>query len=370
VALVVAAGTRRRSRTPTALLAGVALGGALACSPFLGGSFSVIYAASILFTRRGGWRETARAVAVHAAAAVPVLLALAWCSWNQMFEGADQAVAIGYQGPITRAPFLMPALTLGPILLAAGVGAWRGRSKSAGTLAPALSGVAVGFILLYFVSMPGGDLVWIGWRAGQILLLTLTPLAALGFAWAAGTTRFRAMALASAALLFAVGLPTTVIDTYNAQDVWNRRMGPGFRWTVVVTPDQRCAFDWIQRETPADALVQMEPTVRGRETWTLIPTFAERRMAGGLPISLLPKAVYTERSNRIRALYGTKDPREANRLALAAGIDYIYVDSTERRAFGISLQKFDGNPEYFERVYRGGEVSIYRVVPAGGYDGV
>jgi protoporphyrinogen oxidase len=363
VALTVAGGTRKGGRVTAALLAGMALGGAVGCSPFLGGAFALIYGASVLFVKRGGWRETARAVAVHAAAAGPVLMAVGWCKWNEMFEGADAAIALGYSGPITRAPLLMPLLTLGPIMLAAVVGVWRGRSRAAASLAPSLAGVGIGFTLLYFVSMPGGDLVWVGWRAGQILLLTMTPLAALGFAWVADTKHFSWTAWAAAGALFVIGLPTTVIDTYNAQDIWNRRMGPGFRWTFVVTPDERLAFDWIRKETPVDALVQMEPIVRGRETWTQIPTFAHRRMAAGLPISLLRKSVYTDRSGQMRTLYATDDVPLAIRLAWAYGVDYIYMDSTDRRAYGIHLDKFDNNPQYFERVFKAGDVSVYRVVP-------
>ena len=267
-----------------------------AISPFLGGAFSLIYGGTVLLRRHGDWRATVRAVVVNAAAAVPVLAALAWCTWNLTFEGAGSAVAIGYSGPIAKAPFVMPALALGPLLCAAAAGLAFGRSRAASTLAPALAGSGIGFILLYFVTMPGGDIVWIGWRAGQILLLTLTPLAALGFARAADA-RYRTLAWAAAVLLFVVGLPTTVIDAYNTQDIWNRRMGAGFRWTVIVTPDQRRAFDWIRQSTPPAAIVQMEPNVRGRETWTNIPTFAARRMAAGLPISLLRKPLYAERSD-------------------------------------------------------------------------
>jgi hypothetical protein len=366
VALTVASAQRRDGPPGAAVLAGMALAGSVICSPFLGGTFSLVYGAGIVFAARGGWRATARAVCVNAIAAGPVLLALGWCKWNEMFEGAGAAIAFGYTGPITRAPFLMPALTLGPIIVAAAVGAWRGWSRAAASLAPAFAGVTIGFVLLYFVSMPGGDLVWVGWRAGQILLLTMTPLAALGFARVADTKKLRPVAWAAAVALFVIGLPTTLIDTYNAQDIWNREMGPGFKWTVIVTPDQRRAFDWIQAETPQDAIVQMEPTVRGRETWTNIPTFAERRMAAGLPISLLRKALYRDRSARMRTMYGTLDPAEASRLAVAIGIDYIYVDSAERHAFGTSLKKFDDHPKYFARVYQGGEVSIYRVVSDGG----
>jgi hypothetical protein len=365
VALLVPGGTTRRGALGAALLAGVALGGALAFSPFLGGAFALVYGVTSVFARRGTCREVVRAVCVDAAAAVPVLMALAWCKWNLTFEGAGSAVAFGYSGPITRAPLIMPALALGPLLCAAAVGLLFGRSRADSTLAPALAGTTIGFVLLYFVTMPGADIVWIGWRAGQILLLALTPLAALGIAWIGTTARPKLVALVAASALFVIGLPTTVIDAYNAQDIWNTRMGAGFRWTVVVTPEQRRAFDWIRRSTPPDAIVQMEPIVRGRETWTNIPTFAARRMAAGLPISLLRKPIYTERSDRVRQMYATNDATEASRLAMALGIDFIYVDSTERREFGVSLQKFDGHPELFGRVYRDGEVSIYSVIRDG-----
>jgi hypothetical protein len=365
LALMVAAGARRERAVRAALLAGVALGGALAVSPFLGGAFSLIYGATVLFRRYGAWRATVRALVMHAAAAVPVLAALAWCKWNLTFEGAGSAVAVGYSGPIAKAPFVMPALALGPLLCAASAGLAFGRARAASTLAPALAGSGIGFILLYLVTMPGGDIVWIGWRAGQILLLTLTPLAALAFARAADS-RYKTLVWAAAVALFVVGLPTTAIDAYNAQDIWNRRMGAGFRWTVLVTPDQRRAFEWIRQSTPRDAIVQMEPNVRGRETWTNIPTFAARRMAAGLPISLLRKPLYMERSDRVRQLYATGDAGEASRLATSLGIDFIYLDSVERREFGASLQKFDEHPEYFARVYKGGEVSIYRVMPGSG----
>ncbi|MCX6552546.1 MAG: hypothetical protein NTY02_16340 [Acidobacteria bacterium] len=280
-----------------------------------------------------------------------------------MFDGAGAALDFGYDGPITTAPLLMPLLTLGPILLAAVVGLICGRARAIGGLAPALAGVAAGFGLLYFVRLPGGDMVWVGWRAGQILLLTMTPLAAMALARIFDLRRFRWLALSAVLLLFAVGLPTTLIDTFNAQDIGNRLMGPGFHWTVTVTADERKALDWIRRETPSDALVQMEPTVRGRETWTLIPSFAHRRMAAGLPISLLNKPIYDVRSQRVRTLYSTHDPQHAWKLAVLDGVDYLYVDATERRAFGRGVEKFDEHPKYFERVYRGGDVSVYRIVP-------
>jgi hypothetical protein len=364
LAIMAAAGTRPEGAWRAALLAGVSLGCALATSPFLGGAFSLIYGATVLLRPHGGWRHTLRALVAHASAAIPVIMALGWCVWNLTFEGAGSAVAVGYAGPITKAPFVMPALALGPLLVAAAAGVLLGRARAASTLAPALAGAGIGLVLLYFVTMPGADIVWIGWRAGQILLLTLTPLAALGFA-AAAEVPFKAAGRVAAAALFAVGLPTTIIDTYNAQDIWNRRMGAGFRWTVVVSPDQRRAFDWIRHETPARAIVQMDPNARGRETWTNIPTFAARRMAAGLPISLLRKPLYVERAERVRQMYATGDAAEASRIATSLGIDFLYADSIERREYGAGLAKFDEHPELFEPVFRGGEASVYKVVRSG-----
>ena len=56
--------------------------------------------------------------------------------------------------------------------------------------------------------------------------------------------------------------------------------------------------------TPPAAIVQMDPTARGRTTWSLIPSFAQRRMAAGLPISLLggtaPDTEYADRSIRVQ----------------------------------------------------------------------
>ena len=135
-------------------------------------------------------------------------------------------------------------------------------------------------------------------------------------------------------------------------------MGPGFRWTVRITPDEQQALEWIRTHTPIDAVVQAEPTVRGRETWTLIPTFAERRMAAGLPISLMNVPEYDRASADVRRIYEMPDPNEARRLALAWQIDYLYVDRTERAAHP-QVVKFDAHPELFVPVFHNAEVTVY-----------
>ena len=141
----------------------------------------------------------------------------------------------------------------------------------------------------------------------------------------------RAAAVALCALLVAVGLPTTLIDSYNAQDVTNRRMGPGFHWTIALTPDEQEAHAWIRRETPRDAIVQMDPIAHGRETWSQLPTFAWRRMAAARPISLMNIPVYAERSRRAHRIYADRNPAAAAKLAAELGIDYIFIGPAERK---------------------------------------
>ncbi len=137
--------------------------------------------------------------------------------------------------------------------------------------------------------------------------------------------------VALCALLVAIGLPTTLIDSYNAQDMTNRRMGPGFHWTIALTPDEQEAHAWIRRETPRDAIVQMDPIAHGRETWSQLPTFAWRRMAAARPISLMNIPEYAERSRRAHRIYADRNPAAAAKLAGELGIDYIFVGPAEQK---------------------------------------
>jgi uncharacterized membrane protein len=138
-------------------------------------------------------------------------------------------------------------------------------------------------------------------------------------------------------------------------------MGPGFRWTVVVPPATQAAMKWIRERTPDEAVVQMSIGPRGRETWTLIPTFAARRMAAGEPISLLHVTEYDQRSGAVDAMFKTTNAAEASRLAHAQRIDYVYVDGVERKAFGAdAIVKFS-DTQYFEQVFEEGDAAVFQV---------
>jgi hypothetical protein len=166
--------------------------------------------------------------------------------------------------------------------------------------------------------------------------------------------------VATAVVVLLVGFPTTAIDTYNAQDISNRKLGPGgFRWTIPVTAAQQAAFNWVRAHVPETAIVQMEPMLRGRDHWSLIPSFAQRRMSAGLPISLLPTPEYPAGSAQVQRIYRTSDPLEARDLAKARGIEYLYMDDDDRAAYPEGIAKFI--PPYFERVYERRGVAIVRV---------
>jgi hypothetical protein len=270
-------------------------------------------------------------------------------------EGAGSALQFGFAGFSRNHPILTLLLSIGPLLIPALAGIWPLRSPNARAWTIATCGLIVGLLMLYLVRI--SEASWVGFRAGQIILVSLPML--LAPVLARLRPRWRIVVVA---LVLGAGLPTTAIDAWNAEDIGNRRPGPGFRWTLWTTPDQQQAFAWIQANTPRTAIVQMEPIVRGREHWTLVPSFAGRRMAAGLPISLLPLPEYQERSDRVKTIFATSAAAEASEAARRLHIDYLYVDDTDTAAYPDGTRKFDEHPELFERVYANASVRVYRVL--------
>jgi hypothetical protein len=332
--------------------AGLALGLSTTMNPLLGGICSILYGICILYD--GIVQRAWRRIPLHALAAIPVALAVGWGALSRVMEGAGGALDVGFHGFSRFSPGLTLLLALGPILIPAVPGVLGARGETRRPVVLAASGIAVGLFLLYFVRI--SEASWVGFRAGQLLVVSIPILLARTLE-RIGTRR----AIALAIVIMLAGFPTTAIDAWNAQDIWNRRPGPGFRWTLWVTPAQQEAFRWLRTNTPEDAVVQMEPTLRGREHWSLIPSFAGRRMAAGLPISLLPLPEYDERSSLVRTMFATANPAEASAIAHRLRIDYLYVDLDDIAAYGERAGKFAQNPDRFERVFANNDVTIYRV---------
>ena len=356
VALAVVTASGSSGTVASVVLAGVALGGSTLMNPFVGGVFCLVWGLAVVIdaVRCGRW---ASRVGRHLLAAIPVGIAIVWSVSNRMIEGAGAALEFGLKDASLHAPFRTLFLSLGPLLVAGGAGiVWaRGRVQR---LVPALVLAGGSLVLLYFVRLEV-DHEWVPFRAGHLLLAALTVLSASWFA-AAQAPRRRRATIAAAVVILLVGAPTTIIDAYNACDIWNTHDGPGFKWTLVLSPDQQAAFRWIRRETGRGAIVQMEPVSRERDSWSLIPSFAQRRMAAGLPISLLRTPEYRARSEVVKTIYATPDPREAARLARALHIRYLYVDERDRLSYK-ETAKFDRSPDSFATVFRSGMVAVYEV---------
>ena len=338
-------------------LAGLALALSTAFNPLIGGLFSLIYGSVVLADALRS--RQLLAPFRHVVAAVLVGAAVLWCIANDMVEGAAGVVLFGVGGYAKNSPLATILVSLGPLLLPAAVGLWPAAPIER-RLWPCLAGATLGLLVFYLVrlSVEGS---YIGFRAGQILQLTLPGLAGQGFAhcW-----KWRPrIAVSLAILVMAIGLPTTLIDIYNAQDIGNREMGPGFRWTVSLTPEEQEAFSWIRTQTPAHAIVQMDPNAHGRETWSLIPTFAWRRMAAARPISLMNIPDYEARSREAHAIYAGNSAADAARTARELGIDYLYVGPAESRLNSVkALGKFDQRPDLFRPVFANARTRIYEVL--------
>jgi hypothetical protein len=358
VALATAAAAGAEASFPAVMIAGVALGGATLINPFVGGIFAIAWGLAISIDVLRRRRHVLSRLATQAVAAVPVVLAVAWCVANRMVEGAGGALEFGRRDASLNSPFVTLLLSFGPVLIAAAAGAvWALRARL-WSIVPAVVLAALSLFLMYYVRL-NVDHEWVPFRAGQMLLASLAVMAAAFFT-APQRAPAKRLIVAAGLILLLAGAPTTVIDAYNARDIDNVHAGPGFHWTLVLSRDQQGAFNWIREHTPRSVVVQMEPMVRQRDSWSLIPSFAQRDMAAGLPISLLRIPEYEARSEAVRVIYNCEDPQEASRIANSMHISFLYVDSTDRRAYP-GVAKFDSSPQFFHPVFRSGDVGVYAV---------
>jgi hypothetical protein len=165
----------------------------------------------------------------------------------------------------------------------------------------------------------------------------------------------------AAVVLALAALPTVLIDAYNTQDVSNRMEVALGRWTLVLEPDELAALQWIRRFTPPSAIVQVAPEPRDPATWSYIPAFAERRMAGGLPISMVPLTKYQRVSRSLSEMFAASTPDAIYAAAAAHRIDYLFVGPPERSAYPALEEHLDARPDLFRRVFHEGRIAIYFV---------
>ncbi len=322
-----------------------------------GAAVALVYAARLI--TRGAWLAIFQCAVIAgglAAAGALITRILGYTDPN-----AGLMLAVGPNPVALRRWPLALFLSLGPLLFAGAWGTLRLRwIRRDGAAPAALALVALAFYFL--VDVPDMEGVWVGWRSGHQLQIAfaISGGAALTAVWRRRALRVPLALLTLLAIVPAV--PTIAIDVYNAQDIENRRQGPSFPWTLIITRDEREAFEWIKRATPTYALVQPEPVARGSGWWTSIPALAERRMAAGLPIAMIPFRKFREASEAVRmGIFRASSADEAYAMADFLGIDYLYIGDVERRFYGDSIARIATRPDLFPELFRNDKVTIYGV---------
>jgi hypothetical protein len=231
-----------------------------------------------------------------------------------------------------------------------------------GAAPAALAATATAF--WFFTNVPDSGDVWVGWRSGHMLMVAFAAMAGVWLTRTWQRPRGRAVLIAALALAIVPAIPTVALDVYNAQDISNRREGADFPWTLVITPAEREALDWVRQSTPADAVVQFEPEARGTAHWSLIGAMAERRMIAGLPIAMTPLRPYQHASDAVQwGVFRASLVGDSHAAARSLGIDYLFIGLPERRRYRPSIEAMQQNPTLFPIVFRNESITILRVAP-------
>ncbi|HXG89012.1 MAG TPA: hypothetical protein VNJ02_11810 [Vicinamibacterales bacterium] len=352
------------TETAVPLCAGILLALALLFSTFtamiVGGAVAALYVVRLIEQR--AIRSSLQCAVLGAA---PVAVGVGLCTALGYTDSRyGFLLQLGLNPVAVRNAGLVWFLSFGPLLIAGALALVRWRWLLREGAAPAAL-VLVATAFYFFTNVPDSGDVWVGWRSGHLLLIAFATLggALLQHAWHA--TRWRGALTLLVLLAVVPAVPTVAIDVYNAQDINNRNQGAGFPWTLVITPAEREALDWVRQATPARAVVQFEPVIRGAASWSLIPAFAERRMIAGLPISMTPLRPYSEASDQVLwSVFRAASAADAHAMAQFLGIDYLWVGTLERRAYTATVSRITAATDLFPIVFKNDVVTIYQVTPA------
>lgn len=356
--LVIARRTRARDGVAF-FIAGTCLGLSVAISSFAGAMLTVAAAihegVSVIRAM-----DVKRAFVHALAAAIPLAVGTALTFALKYVDGSGAVVALELNRLAARQFWWVTLLSFGPVLLLC-LAALPVLSRERRGVAM-LGALTASCVLFYFfINVRDHQDVYVGWRVGHFMFMAATVVIGILFERLRGLAGgLRPVAWSAVALIFLMGLPTTIIDVYNTQDITNFNEAPAGPWTLRLSPDDLQVIDWLKNNTSPAAIVQVDPVPRDPASWAYMPAFGERRMAAGLPISMIPLAKYQEASHSIRAIFD-EPPLLAYERAVRAGINYIIVGPPERSVHDGVEARFDSVPEIMPLVFRNGTISIYAV---------
>jgi hypothetical protein len=356
--LAIALRTRKRDATAFAV-AGMCLGLAIAISSFAG---LMVTAGAALYEAASLLRGfSLRRALVHAiAAGVPLGLATALVFALRYVDNSGSVVEFAVNRVALHDFWWVTFLSFGPVLIVGvmAIIATRSEPHQLGIFG-ALAVVSI--VCYFFINVRDHQDVYVGWRVGHFLFMAAAVLIGTLFNSLQHTHgNVRRVAFAALVIVFLAGLPTTAIDVYNTQDITNHSEMPAGHWTLRLHPDDLQIFDWIRHNTDPKAIFQIDPLPRDPEHWAYLPAFAERRMAAGIPISMIPLAKYRQASEQIRLIYD-EQPLLAYERAFRAHVNYIIVGPQERAAHPGVEDRFNGLAQRLPLVFKNGTISIYEV---------
>jgi hypothetical protein len=340
-------------------VAGVCLGLSVAISSFAG---LMVTAGAALYELVSLLRafSVRRAVTHAAAAGVPLGLAVALVFALRYVDNSGSVVELAVNQLALHDFWWVTFLSCGPVLIVGAI------AVAVNLRHPHHVGVFGALVIAstffyFFVNVRDHQDVYVGWRVGHFLFMSaavvigalFNDLPLLG-------GRQRGAILTLAVVMFIGGVPTAAIDIYNTQDTTNHSEMPAGHWTLRLHPDDLQIFDWIRNNTGPTSIFQIDPVARNPEHWAYLPAFGERRMAAGIPISMIPLAKYEHASAEIRLIYD-EEPLFAYERARRAGINYIIVGPPERDAHPGVEDRFNSIPNQLAPVFKNGSISIYEV---------
>ena len=351
---------RTRARDAAAFFcAGTCLGLSVAISSFAGLMLTVAAAIheGVAVLRSFDFR---RALVHAVAAAIPLAIGTGLTVILKYVDNSGAVVAFELNRMAIRGFWWNTLLSFGPVLLLCLAALPALRQERRG-LAIFGALTASCLIFYFFINVRDHQDVYVGWRVGHFMFMAATVVIAILFERLhASPPPLRPFAWAAVAIIGLMGLPTTVIDIYNTQDITNFNEAPAGPWTLRLTPDDLQVFDWLKHNTEPTAIVQVDPVPRDPSSWAYLPAFGERRMAAGLPISMIPLAKYQEASHEVRQIFD-EPPLLAYERAVRAGINYIIVGPPERRVHEGVEARFNSVPALIPLVFQNGTISIYAV---------
>jgi hypothetical protein len=340
-------------------VSGVCLGLSIAISSFAG---LMVTVAAMLYELAGVLRtRDIKRGFIHAlAAAIPLAASVAMVYGLGYVDRSGAVVELVVNRVAVHQFWWVTFLSMGPVILVTALAVPALMSERRGL--SILGALAVTSVFFYFfVNVRDHQDVYVGWRVGHFLFMAAAVVVAVLLErLSASTSATQPVQWAVLVVAFLAGLPTTAIDIYNTQDITNHNQAPGFRWTLLLRPDELEAFDWIAKNTAPESLFQVDPMARDSETWAYLPAFAERRMAFGLPISMVPLAKYQQGSEAIRKIY-EEPPLAAYERAVRARVNYVLIGPPEREAHPGVEDRFNSIPNQMPLAFKNGSISIYEI---------